>query len=251
MHLNLALELADVLELADIMRETWPAISADLHASGVPLNEGEDPADPAPAPGEATIQWDSDDNPYKARFETYRSEADRRNNEFSQVRSHLNDLRSEDPERRRAAAQALDLDLVEDDDDPGYADPYDELRAELDALKSARAQEAEQRQRDLAMREIDRRLDALKLTDDGERDLVFRFALGMPGEDGLPDIDAAFKVLSQRDEARVQAAMREWGNSKRTARIAPGSTATERPDVLKMTDAEMVDYAVQLLHDRE
>lgn len=53
----------DALELADILRDSWPTISADLLASGVPLNEGDPDPDPDPDPADPDPKGGGDPDP--------------------------------------------------------------------------------------------------------------------------------------------------------------------------------------------
>jgi hypothetical protein len=215
-------------------------------------------ADPNVDPGAGqAFDWESDENPYKTRFETYRSEADRRNTKLSQYEQNLADLRSGDPDRQQAAAEALGIELVYDEpDEPEYDDPYDELAARQEALEQRLAHEAETRQQEAMANEVEARLAKLDGLDESDKDLVLARAIALPpGEDGLPDIQKAYDELTARDQARVEAAMRDWAKRKRApSSIQPGSTATQQKSVADMTqhgllNAEGLDYFAQRLED--
>lgn len=207
-------------------------------------------APPAEPGSTQTFDWESDENPYKTRFNDYRSEADRRATRLSQYEQNLEDLRSDDLARQRAAATALGIDLVEEPE-PEYADPYDSLRAELTAVKGQltaaeqrELQRDQERAQERAAVAIEDRLSKLDL-DESDKDLVLARAIALPvGDDGLPNISAAYDELRKRDEA----AMQRWQQTKKAPRsIAPGSAATATKNIMEMSDEERVDWAVQRL----
>lgn len=224
-------------------------------------------ADPAsPAPGAITApDWEADDNPYKKRFEGYRSDADRKITRLSQYEQAVEDFQTGEPDKMRRAAAILGIDSVveiEDPPAPTYDDPSDELRAQYNALqeefkalrgeltaKEQKAQEAAQ------AAELQRRLDSLKIEDEQDRSVVLGVAFTLPmGEDGLPDVAAAHKFIEERDTAR----QRSWGERKRRTpgSIAPGSTATQQKPIHEMVgpdgrlSAEGLAYAARMHEDR-
>jgi hypothetical protein len=219
-----------------------------------PLGGSPDPAGPGTQdPGASTIDWDSPDNPYKKRFEDYRSEADRKVTEFKTYQSYVNDLSSDDPSRRAAAAEALGVELVEEEPEI-YDDPYDELRAEVGGLKEQLSQRDQQRQQEALAGEVERRLDKLGLSDEpdesgwSEKDWVLARAVQQPDENGVPDVAVAHAELKKL-EAAVE---RKWAASKKAPRsIQPGQAATGQKNILEMDDQERIAYAVQKLQDME
>jgi len=269
-------------ELAAICREAWPAMDASLRQSGVPLCLGEDddppetdPADPVePAPGASTqpLDWDSDDNPYRKRFEDYRRTADQKVTRLSQYEQAVQDFQTGDPAEMRRAAAILGIAdhlEIEDPAPPEYDDPTDELAAKYAALeekyqslegKLTAKEQADKEATEVAL--IQSRLTDLGLdpkSDQEERDLVLGRAFTMPlGDDGLPDVQAAFDAIVARDKARKQANGRAYRDGKRAApgSIAPGSTATQQKkptDMLGPDGAltqEGLDHYAQVLEDR-
>lgn len=208
-------------------------------------------ADPTVAPGTPqAIDWESDDNPYKSRFENYRREGDQRATRLSQYEQSLADLSSDDPQRQRAAAEALGIELVYDDE-PEYDDPVERLRAELDALKGQFSRSDEQRRRDLVAQTVEGELAKLDL-DEADKDWVLSRAVSLPPKGDLPDIAAAHRMLVERDKA----AMQRWAASKKApGSIQPGTTATRQRDVTEMLDSsggltpEGLAYYAQRLED--
>lgn len=196
-----------------------------------------------PGSTQEQFDWDSDANPYKKRFEDYRREEDRRTTKLSTYEQQLEDLRSSDLARQRAAAQALGIELV--DDEPSYVDPYTELRAEIDSVKSALTQSEQARETERKAMLVEQRINSLSDLDESDKDWVLARAVALPPvEGGLPDIQSAYSQLKARDEARMEA----WAKTKQSPRsIAPGITASEQKDIMAMTDAERIDYFVQRL----
>lgn len=223
--------------------------------------EVQDPQGGSPDPeAVSATNWDSDDNPWKKRFEDYRPEADRRATRLSQFEQAQQNLTSDDAEERRQAAEFFGVELAEDEPIDNGGDPYDELRREMDSKLSERDRKYEQqRQQDLAAMEVERRLSALKLSDEpgepdengkpgySEKDWVLARAVQLPGEDGLPDIAKAHAEL----QGLQKALERKWAKSKTAPRsIQPGATATQQKNLVDMTPEERVDYMTQLAEDR-
>lgn len=222
-------------------------------------------ADPSTDPGASTpINWDADDNPWKQRFEGYRPEADRKITRLSQYEQAVQDFQTGDPTEMRRAAAVLgigDYLDIEDPEPPTYDDPMAELRAQLAAqdekytalegkLTAREQAEAEQAK----VGQINSRLDAMKITDEQERNVVLGTAFTLPmSDDGLPDLQAAVALIEARDKARDQA----WAQGKRApSSIAPGTTATQARNIADMVDSsgsltqEGLDYLAQRAEDR-
>lgn len=225
-------------------------------------------ADPATDPGanSTTIDWDSDANPYRKRFEDYRSTADRKVTRLSQFEQAVADFQTGDPAEMRRAATILgiaDYLDIEEPEPPTYDDPVEELRAQLAAqdekyaaLEGKLTQREKQEQEAQQVAEINKRLDKLNITDEVERNLVLGTAFTLPmGDDGLPDISAAISRIEERDKARDRA----WRDGKRTAprSIQPGQTATQQRNISDMVDStggltqEGLDYLAQKAEDRQ
>jgi hypothetical protein len=227
-----------------------------------PLDGSPDPVDPSTqVHDDPTIDWEKRAKEYEDRFENYRREADRKATEFSQYQRNVSDLSSGDPSRRAAAAAALGVELVEDEEPEVYDDPYDELRAELQTVKGHLSQRDENLAVERLEAECERRMDKLGLPEDpedleegewSERAWVLARAVQMPGPDGVPDIARAAKELKRLQENMARKAEQEWVASKKAPRsIAPGQTATGQKNILEMSDEERVAYAVQKLQDME
>lgn len=217
-------------------------------------------ADPSVDLGTA-VDWDSPENTWKTRFETYRVEADRRNTQLSQYEQALEDFRSGDPSAMRRAAAILKVDDLLEIPDPEpetFDDPYDALAAKLEALEGKLSQGEQQRQQENAAMEVEKRLSKIDGLDDADKDLVLARAIAMPpGADGLPDVQAAYKALVDRDTARMQQYEADWRAGKRApTSIQPGTTATQKRNPEDLRDssgqltAEGLDYYAQRAEDR-
>jgi hypothetical protein len=216
----------------------------------------QNPADPTPDPGASTtVDWESDDNIYKRRFEEYRSQvADPKINRLSQYEQAVQDFQSGDPAEMRRAAAILGIAEhleIEDPEPQFYDDPADELRAELEALreefgtvKSTLSQREQQEQESWLASTIEGRLDEIQGLDEADKDVVLALAVTLPpDQEGLPDVEKAYQTLVARDEAR----QREWGAGKRRipSSIRPGASATQQKHVSQMNDQERQEYMAQ------
>lgn len=216
-------------------------------------------ADPSEAPG-STPNWDDDQNPWKTRFETYRTEADRRNTQLSQYEQALEDFRSGDPQAMRRAAAILKVDeLLEipDHEPVEYDDPLEQMRAEFQTELQALKGQLSARQEADVHRTIEDRLAKLDGLDEEDKSLVLAQAMRMdPDAEGLPDIKAAHAALVARDERITKQYETQWRQGKRApTSIQAGQTATQQRSIADMTDKdgnltqEGVDYLAQKMED--
>lgn len=191
------------------------------------------------------FDWEADDNPYKQRFTSYRSEADRRATEYQQTQALIEDLQSGDAAKQQAAAEKLGMEFIAEsvaEEEPGDDPRVAELLAKYEALES-KLTEREQREADAALaNELNSRIEALGLDSEEEGNLVLAAAMRQPvGEDGLPDIKAAYDAIVARDEAKFQA----WKASKRQTVTPRGPGASEAKNMLDMTDEERLEWAME------
>ena len=209
-------------------------------------------SDPGGGVGEQDFDWEADDNPYKKRFEDYRSEADRRATEYQQTQALLADLQSDDPEQQRAAAQRLGFDFVGDESDeetePAGPDPrIDALAAKYEALEQKLSAKETADEQARVANLIDSRVNALGLDEDeGTLVLATAIKMGAVTDDGLPDVSKAHAFIQQRDAAREQAAIEAYRAGKRvTIPGGKGKSGTENKAVEDMTAEERLDYALE------
>lgn len=145
-------------------------------------------------------------------------------------------LLSDDSEAQRQAAEALGYRLDEEEEaDPGeYDDPfaaYDERIRHLEETQTQARDSAAQAEYFADLQAIvNQRLNELEGLSQEDQDWVLSFAVhALPAtEDGLPDLDQAFQLFQERENAR----QRTWAQSKRAPRISPnGQTGTEVPNL--------------------
>lgn len=170
-------------------------------------------------------------------------------------------ISAEDPDVRAQAAEALGLELAEEDRPPdeGTQDPLQPIDHRLQALEERDARrDADQQEYEQArqVREVlDNRLEELMPGANHpdpdvakgvkfDQDQILAYAINaLPvGEDGLPQVALAHQLWSQRNDARQQ----DWARSKRAPMFSPGGqTATEVPNL--DNDQERQDYMTRRL----
>jgi len=179
---------------------------------------------PAPAeqqPNESAVD-------YQQRYTEAQAWGTRVSQEASEYRRQLDAIREGDPE----ALRALGLEIEDQEDtlvDPGL-DPYDQRIAALEArLQEQQDNASQQSQLEQIERHVEQQLGKLDGLDEQDRDLVVRLAVAMdPTEDGMPDVQAAYDSLTQRDTE----AQKRWATTKRAPRVSPtGQAGTQQPDL--------------------
>jgi hypothetical protein len=173
-------------------------------------------------------------------------------------------LTHDDPEVRAQAAEALGYQFGDEEqqqrqgqEDP--EDPFEPIDNRLRTLEEREAQreslqvENEQAQ---AVREVlDTRLEELMPGSTHpdpdlakaikyDQDAVLAYAINAlpPTQDGMPDLDTAFQLYSERNDARLA----DWARSKRAPSFHPsGQSTTEVPNL--DNDQERQDYMVRRL----
>lgn len=185
------------------------------------------------------IDWEADDNPYKSRFNTYRSEADRRATTYAEQQKLLDGLKSDDDEARRAAAMQLGFDFV-DDEVSDAPDEIAELRARLDKADQRDRERDERDQQARLAQAVDSQITEMGL-DEEDGDWVLARAIALqPLENGMPDLNSAYEQLQARDKAMHE----KWRTSKRTPAISRGQTGSEQKALADMTDTERIEYVM-------
>lgn len=152
--------------------------------------------------------------------------------EFEQQAQLVQALRSEDPDARRQAAEALGLEFTDEaeDDDTPYAD---ELTKRLEALEGQiqqRDQQAQQAQQIAQIEQhVEQQLATLNGLDEADREWIVNTAVAMPPTtDGMPDIKAAFEKFTAWETER----QKKWAKTKRTHAFSPvGEAGTQQPDL--------------------
>jgi hypothetical protein len=144
-------------------------------------------------------------------------------------------LYADDQDTRRQAAQALGIELADEEiDDTQYADPTDQLRRELEQLKQQFTGDlsARQQQEQIAVLEgiAEQNMDHLGVPkDDAVRDWIVSRAVALPATpEGHPNVEAAYQEFQQL----IDSQKKQWASTKRTQHFAPGGgEGTQAPDL--------------------
>lgn len=181
---------------------------------------------------QAEVDW-------QKRYLDTQSEYSRGQQELAELRQQqeLYDLllSTDDPDTRREVAEALGYELEQDEEpepDPD-ADPfarYDERLGRIEeALTYNQQQELEAEQGAEIRAVLDERLDQLGI-DSEDQNWVLAYAINAlpPTDEGLPDIEQAYGLFREREDAR----QKQWAQTKRAPHFAPhGQAATEVPNL--------------------
>jgi hypothetical protein len=195
-------------------------------------------AGPEGTPGTAEQETTQQEIDWQNRYQHLQPEYTRSQQENAQLREQIEHahalLSSEDPDTRRAAAEALGYEFQEEQPDPDpNEDPLSHLDERLGRIEqslSAREQEAQDDAYAEQVRGIvDERLSTLGIPEQ-DQDWVLAYAINaLPiTDEGLPDLGKAYEVFQARETERQRA----WAKTKRAPHIAPhGQPATEVPNL--------------------
>jgi hypothetical protein len=163
-------------------------------------------------------------------------------------------LTAEDADTRRQAAEALGLQLEEEEDQSD--DPFAPVNQRLERIEQSLSQrdEREEATEDaMTLRQIfDARLADLGV-DEEDGNWILAYALhALPAvydqdfDRPLPDIQAAYEAFNTREDARQKA----WAKSKRAPHISPnGQSGTEAPNLDNRQ--ERVDFVLRRMQENE
>lgn len=168
---------------------------------------------------------------WEKRYNDLRPQYDRTTQEAAQYRSLVEGLHSEDPDTRRQAAEALGLQLTEED----AADEFEQVeqpltRAEFEQFLREQQNQAQEQERAQQVRQIvDAQLQEWGLDEEDGNDVLAYAIHALPRTDeGLPDVWAAYERFQQRETARQKA----WRESKRAPHMSPvGTSGTQTPNL--------------------
>lgn len=217
---------------------------------------------------------------YERAYGELRPEFTRATQELSQYRDRLSGyealfqgLHSPDPDEQREAMEALGLEVAEAGS-PGpqggssaedeFVDPLEEqlnaANERIAALESAREQEAAEREESQLTAKRDEYIGAAigliedALTPEGakesfkftqrEEEVLGNLAIGMPDEEGLPDVRAAYQALYGPQDSVLEVNRARWITTKTSAQPAPLGT-TIPADKKPRTAADRIAYADQ------
>lgn len=197
----------------------------------------ETPRDEAPVstdtPPEQQPDTNAEEATYKQRYENLQPEYTRASQEAAQSRELIEALRSDDPQLRTQALEAIGLEF--DEPEPEPLDDVEELRQKLSDLDAWR-QEQTQVQQTNAQREaeigyMDEQFDALEkqsgqeFTDD-DIELVGRLAQQMRDDKGRPDVSGAHARL----QAYLDVATPRRVATKKAAQVQAGAQGAKELD---------------------
>jgi len=200
---------------------------------------------------------------YEQSYNELRPQFTRTTQELSAAQTRLSEFEAlfegiQNPETRAQALEALGLELETGQpqgasNQSSWVDPLEEelhnLRGEFEELRSQREQEAEQAQQAELLRirdeyvdeAIDYIADATKQKfTDHEQKVMGNLAIAMTGDDGVPDVQAAYNALYGQ-EGVLETRRSQWIDSKLGAHQAPPISAIPA-DKRPKTPAQRVAY---------
>lgn len=206
------------------------------------------PAAPDEGHAAATHDWEK-------RYNDLRPEFDRTTQRLSEYERNVQALQSDDPDTRLAAAEALGLQLIDDEPEAfEEQDPLDELRKELDDLKgwknSREQAEAEAARNEAVLNHVNTQITEIETGlgnefDADELEVIVSLARALQTEDGLPDVRAAWDKLNGVTQKSTQ----RWAKTKKAPPIRPGGkSATKQPDL--DNDRERREWMLEELRRR-
>lgn len=196
-------------------------------------------AGPEGTPGEqAQIDWEK-------RYNDLRPKFDQTTQRLSQAEQDAQNWKrlQEDENYQTELLQQLGYQVEPaDEPDPGeqYATELQQLRERLDQRDQ---QESEARRLATVEAHVDAALSAIKDLDNADKDWIVARAVTLdPTGDGMPDIQAAYQALVERD---VQAQKR-WAKTKQTQHFSPsGQPGTDAPDLDKMSRSDLAAWMAE------
>jgi hypothetical protein len=171
---------------------------------------------------------------YRKRYEDLRPQYDRTNTELQQFRDFYGQLVNPETQAEALEAIGLQLDQEEAPDDDEYVDPEARLE-EIQGWIQAQEEEREVEQfLELEAQWLDHQLSELPdaALSNTEKETVKQLAVAMRKEDGYPDVEGAYKALTDASEER----QKRYIESKKGAK-APTGAAGEKPVNLNDPDA--------------
>lgn len=196
--------------------------------------------------------FENEANPYVKRFNDYRSDADRRATEYQQTQQQLADLQSDDAATQRAAAEALGLVFIEEEEqapDPSAPDPkLSALEQRIAKFEEAEAKREAESARVEAEREFSAKMDTrvaelgLNPKDKHTAVIIAHAANNFAFlEDGLPDLAAARAELEALDDQRFET----WKKGKRTPTIQVGPEGRQQVAIEDMSAEDRITWAME------
>lgn len=169
---------------------------------------------------------------YEQRYNDLRPKFDQTAQEAAQLRQRWEQLQS-DPETQRQFLQSLGYEVEEPDQ--GYADPNEDLRQKLAELETWKdnltAEQAQAQQLQRLEQSVNEQFTAIPDLNPADREWVEDRALTRlpPREDGMPDVQAAYQALVERDNRLLSERAKRRKSAPTFA--AGGKEGTQAPDM--------------------
>jgi len=209
---------------------------------------------PPDAPEEGNVEAPQEPNPvnWEQRYNDLRPEFDRTNQLVAAARG------DHGVEAQMEALQQLGVEVAQEEDEEDeelFEDPYEALKGEVETVKEQLASKAEAEEaarfHELEREYIETTLGGLedaenyKLSAEDKR-FVTNDAKANRLEDGRPDLEGAFALFKQRDEARQQAYL----ESKKAPKAPVGAAGEEQIDFSKMTKEQKDEWMAEDIQAR-
>lgn len=186
-------------------------------------------------PESVTPDWESDDNPYRKRYEDIRPQFDRTNQEVAQYRQLVEAARSDDPEVRNAALQELGYEVA-DDDEPDTDDDFTRLARTVEQLQGKLSQWEQQEQtrsqQEAEISYLDSEFSRIEKAEsrefsDEDIEIIAALADRMRDDQGRPNVEGAYKkVLAYGSEVA-----KRQRQAKRAPQVHSGKAGKKQPDL--------------------
>ncbi len=158
--------------------------------------------------------------------------------EVEQEQQLLSALRSDDPDTQREALEFLGYEIPQEaaQEEDDYVDPFDELRAEVTALREARDadQQAQQtyQQEQQEINDLEKQFSALEQQtgrefSDDEVDMIAALSFSKRDDTGSPDVRGAYERLYSDFLTKQRS---QWVGSKKAPKAPQGQSGTETFD---------------------
>ncbi len=190
---------------------------------------------------------------WEKRYGDLRTEFDSRNQRYTQYEQFVNNLT--DPETQAEALRALGLEIeAEEAEDDDYADPTERfeqrfnqiesfLQQQAAAAEAAEIQELEKEYLSQSLSEIEK-AESVKLSAQEKRTLE-SLGQSLRDSDGLPDYEAAYKLLSEAAEANRE----RYLKSKNSEKVGLGQAGDEKINMAN--DEDRTRFMANLLEAGE
>lgn len=197
----------------------------------------------APPQGTREVEPEADTQDWEKRYKDLQSEYTRAQQQNAQYEAAIEIAQDPEHPQYAEAREVLRLEAQRAEDDDEYEDPVDELRAEIEALKTERRSEKERAQWDTLVNGVETHVadltKDLKLTD-RQRQAIVREAL----DEDEPTHERTIEIVKEWEADLDKDLEGRWKAYKDTKRVtAPGSGAAAVEKIDKSDPKQRVEYA--------